>query len=122
MRVTRHPYEIEGWGVGELWVGDGRVVVAHDPPTPGVSFAGASAASRPQPHRPETSPRGTAGVPTETLASDPQQETNGFVSDLVREGGRIVTGEAMIRELRLCRIALLVTHRPVDAGHRQKRQ
>ena len=34
MRVTRHPYEIDGWGVGELWVGDGRVVVAHDPPTP----------------------------------------------------------------------------------------
>ena len=23
MRVTRHPYEVEGWGVGELWVGDG---------------------------------------------------------------------------------------------------
>ena len=35
MRVTRHPYEIDGWGVGELWVGDGAVVVAHDPPTPG---------------------------------------------------------------------------------------
>lgn len=40
MRVTRHPYEVEGWGVGELWVGDGRVVVAHDPPVPGVSLAG----------------------------------------------------------------------------------
>ena len=23
MRVTRHPYEVDGWGVGELWVGDG---------------------------------------------------------------------------------------------------
>lgn len=41
MRVTRHPYEIEGWGVGELWVGDGRVVCAHDPPISGVSLAGA---------------------------------------------------------------------------------
>lgn len=41
MRVTRHPYEVEGWGVGELWVGGGRVVVAHDPPVPGVSLAGA---------------------------------------------------------------------------------
>jgi methylated-DNA-[protein]-cysteine S-methyltransferase len=40
MRVTRHPYEVAGWGVGELWIGDGRVVVAHDPPAPGVSFAG----------------------------------------------------------------------------------
>lgn len=38
MRVTRHPYEVEGWGVGELWIGDGRVVVAHDPPVPGVSL------------------------------------------------------------------------------------
>ena len=42
MRVTRHPYEIAGWGVGELWIGDGEVVVAHDPPTPGVSFDGAA--------------------------------------------------------------------------------
>jgi methylated-DNA-[protein]-cysteine S-methyltransferase len=40
MRVTRHPYEVDGWGVGELWVGDGCVVVAHDPPAPGVSFSG----------------------------------------------------------------------------------
>jgi methylated-DNA-[protein]-cysteine S-methyltransferase len=40
MRVTRHPYEVEGWGVGELWIGDGRVVVAHDPPVPGVSPEG----------------------------------------------------------------------------------
>jgi O-6-methylguanine DNA methyltransferase len=38
MRVTRHPYEVEGWGVGELWVGDDRVVVAHDPPAQGVSL------------------------------------------------------------------------------------
>ena len=41
MRVTRHPYEVDGWGVGELWVGDGEVVVAHDPPVPGVSLEGA---------------------------------------------------------------------------------
>ena len=34
MRVTRHPYEIDGWGVGKLWIGDSEVVVAHDPPTP----------------------------------------------------------------------------------------
>ncbi len=33
MRVTRHAYAVEGWGVGELWTGDGRVVIAHDPPT-----------------------------------------------------------------------------------------
>ena len=36
MRVTRHPYEVAGWGVGELWVGDGEVgllaVVDDDDP------------------------------------------------------------------------------------------
>ena len=40
MRVTRHPYEVEGWGVGELWIGDGRVVVAHDPPVQSISSDG----------------------------------------------------------------------------------
>ncbi len=43
MRVTRHPYKVEGWGVGELWIGDGRVVVAHDPPAPGVGLGGPGA-------------------------------------------------------------------------------
>jgi methylated-DNA-[protein]-cysteine S-methyltransferase len=33
MRVTRHAYAVEGWGVGELWAGDGRVVLAHEAPT-----------------------------------------------------------------------------------------
>ena len=47
MRVTRHPYEIDGWGVGELWIGDGEVVVAHDPPTPGVTMAGAAMSTTP---------------------------------------------------------------------------
>ena len=49
MRVTRHPYEVDGWGVGELWVGDGRVVVAHDPPAPGAA-RGAHAPNGPQGH------------------------------------------------------------------------
>jgi methylated-DNA-[protein]-cysteine S-methyltransferase len=75
MRVTRHPYEIDGWGVGELWIGDGAVVVAHDPPTLGVSFDGAV---------PPTTPRGTPGVPTETLSTNSSHESNGFVPDLVQ--------------------------------------
>ena len=58
MRVTRHPYEVEGWGVGELWIGDGRVVVAHDPPTPGVRFDGAL----PRHHAPND-PQGHPGCP-----------------------------------------------------------
>ncbi len=76
MRVTRHPYEVAGWGVGELWVGDGEVVVAHDPPTPGATMRGASV--------PETRPRGTPGVPTETLSRKSQPNRDGFVPDLLQ--------------------------------------
>ena len=75
MRVTRHPYEIAGWGVGELWIGDGEVVVAHDPPTAGVSFDGAV---------PQTTPRGTPGVPSETLAGKASQESNRFVTEVLQ--------------------------------------
>ena len=85
MRVTRHPYEIEGWGVGELWVGDGKVVVAHDPPSPGATFAGAA--------MPETHPRGTPGVPTETLSRKPQQEGNGFVPEVIQRLHGYFAGE-----------------------------
>ena len=81
MRVTRHPYEVAGWGVGELWVGDGEVVVAHDPPVPGVSLEGAvRAAGSGTP----TSPRGTPGVPTETLARKASREGDGFVPELLQ--------------------------------------
>jgi methylated-DNA-[protein]-cysteine S-methyltransferase len=84
MRVTRHPYEIEGWGVGELWVGNGRVVVAHDPPVPGVRFAGSVVPTR---------PRGTPGVPTETLSRDSQPEENGFVAELLQSVHSYFSGE-----------------------------
>ena len=75
MRVTRHPYEIDGWGVGELWVGDGAVVVAHDPPTLGVRFDGSV---------PLTAPRGTPGVPTETLSRKTSRKPDGFVPELLQ--------------------------------------
>jgi methylated-DNA-[protein]-cysteine S-methyltransferase len=84
MRVTRHPYEIAGWGVGELWIGDGEVVVAHDPPTPGVSFEGAVS---------RTSPRGTPGVPTETLAGKSSGKTNGFVPGVLQRLHGYFAGE-----------------------------
>jgi methylated-DNA-[protein]-cysteine S-methyltransferase len=74
MRVTRHPYEIAGWGVGELWIGDGTVVVAHDPPTPGVSLVGAV---------PRTTPKGASGAPAQTLSRKSSRKTDGFVPDLL---------------------------------------
>jgi len=33
MRVTRHAYDVAGWGRGELWLAGGRVV-EHDLPVP----------------------------------------------------------------------------------------
>jgi len=84
MRVTRHPYEIAGWGVGELWIGDGVVVVAHDPPTPGVNFDGAV---------PRTTLKGASGAPTQTLARKSSRETDGFVPDLLRRLNAYFAGE-----------------------------
>ena len=89
MRVTRHPYEIAGWGVGELWIGDGEVVVAHDPPTPGVSFAGAV----PQTTAGQTTPRGTPRVPTERLTGKPSRESNRFVPELLQRLHGYFAGE-----------------------------
>jgi len=80
MRVTRHAYDVDGWGVGELWVGDGRVVVAHDPPTTATS-------------RPPTAPRGTPGVPTETLSKSSARKANGFVPELLQRLDRYFRGE-----------------------------
>jgi methylated-DNA-[protein]-cysteine S-methyltransferase len=77
MRVTRHAYEIDGWGVGELWVGDGRVVVAHDPPTPAASMPATATT-------PQTAPRGTPGVPTETLTGKAKRDSNGLVPELLQ--------------------------------------
>ncbi|MBA3475259.1 MAG: methylated-DNA--[protein]-cysteine S-methyltransferase [Actinobacteria bacterium] len=86
MRVTRHAYEVDGWGVGELWIGDGRVVVAHDPPSAAASIP----ATAP---RPETAPKGTPGAPTETLAMKSRREENGLVPELVQRLHRYFAGE-----------------------------
>ena len=104
MRVTRHPYEVEGWGVGELWIGDGRVVVAHDPPTPGVRLHGRWPESTPQ-SDPQTGPRGTPGVPTETLAGDRRRTLTGSWrscsnrSTATSGRARLVRGRAARRRL-----------------------
>lgn len=84
MRVTRHPYEVDGWGVGELWVRDDGVVVAHDPPSPGVRFGGTD---------PRTTPRGTPGVPTGTLSRKPARESDAFASDLLQRLHLYFAGE-----------------------------
>jgi methylated-DNA-[protein]-cysteine S-methyltransferase len=80
MRVTRHAYDVAGWGVGELWVGDGRIVVAHDPPTPAASMS-------------STTPRGTPGAPTETLTDIGSRDGDGFVPELLQRLRSYFAGE-----------------------------
>ncbi len=78
MRVTRHAYAVEGWGVGELWEADGRIVVAHDAPTKRVAT-------------PSSTPRGD--VPTETRSRKPRREDDGFVPELLRRIHSFYRGE-----------------------------
>jgi O-6-methylguanine DNA methyltransferase len=89
MRVTRHAYEVEGWGVGELWEADGRLVVAHDAPTERAAAAADAALSATSPTR----PRGTPGVPTETVPELDARMGDGFVPDLLRRIHSFYVGE-----------------------------
>ncbi len=72
MRVTHEAYAVEGWGVGELWIGDGRVVLAHEAPR---------------------APRGAAGPPTGILTAESLRGCAGFVPDLVRRIHTFFAGE-----------------------------
>jgi methylated-DNA-[protein]-cysteine S-methyltransferase len=86
MRVTRHAYAVEGWGVGELWEADGRMVVAHDAPTQ-------RRATPPEANRRRTAPGGTPGVPTETLARKSGRGGAGFVPELLQRIHSYYRGE-----------------------------
>ena len=85
MRVTRHPYAIDGWGVGELWVAEGRVVVAHDPPSGSSAAAGAAIVPVPP-------PKGTPGAPKETLPGNQSRDGHGFVEDVLQRLHRYFAG------------------------------
>ena len=80
MRVTRHAYAVEGWGVGELWVADDRLVVAHDAPVTRPATASSAVGGG----APPTAPRGTPGVPTETLAGGDAPRGDDFVPSLLQ--------------------------------------
>ena len=78
MRVTRHAYAVEGWGVGELWEADGRMVVAHDAPI--------------QRHAtPNPTPSGD--VPTETLSRNSARVVADFVVELLQRIHSFYRGE-----------------------------
>ncbi len=73
--MTRVPYAVDGWGVGELWLGDGRVVLAHEAPTASIS---------PNSSISPTPPRGATEPPSGTLSRKPPRDSDGFVPDLVQ--------------------------------------
>lgn len=78
--TVRHRYSVPGWGVGEIVVRDGALV-SHSLPS-----RRRRPAERGQPnHTPGPStPDGGASTPEFTLADDPAQLSDDFVSDLCR--------------------------------------
>ena len=90
MRVTRIAYAVDGWGVGELWLGDGRIVLAHEAPSPQSSSAVSRSASPTSPSNPH---RGATRPPSGTYPANSAHEGDGFVSDLVRRIHSFFAGE-----------------------------
>jgi O-6-methylguanine DNA methyltransferase len=94
--VTHHRYAVDGWGVGEVWVEDG-VLLLHElaGTVPGLSVetrhltsarAAEPDASGHGRSRGSTTltPMGGGRAPTGTLPAEPSREENGFVPDLCR--------------------------------------
>ena len=92
MAVTHVAYEAEGWGVGELWVADGRVVW-HELPWPRRRDNGEEPGRSGSP-----SPSLTPTHPGKTGKSVPRRsarEAGDFVPDLVRRLQRYFDGDAV---------------------------
>jgi O-6-methylguanine DNA methyltransferase len=70
-------YEVEGWGVGELWL-DGATVLAHTLPSPLPGDDGL--------------PPGGASTPERTIAAEPSHAGADFVSVLLRRIRRHLSG------------------------------
>ena len=108
VRVTRHVYEVPGWGVGELWLRDG-VVVQHELPSEALraqaereTGAGADVSWRARPVRPRDGreraehgaplhagdsrlpPMGERRSQHERYRPNPSRDRAAFVPDLCR--------------------------------------
>ncbi len=64
MRVTRYPYGVPGWGVGEIWMRDG-IVIQHELASEELSLV-------------------TQGLPAGTVPAKASRNCAGIVSDLCR--------------------------------------
>src|SRR4029079_15278732 len=72
VRVTRHPYDVPGWGVGEVWIRDG-VVIQHELASESIRRDHEAAAARGERVGPDghdepslVSPNGGARLPART--------------------------------------------------------
>ncbi|HEX3237414.1 MAG TPA: methylated-DNA--[protein]-cysteine S-methyltransferase [Gaiellaceae bacterium] len=79
MAVTQVAYEVEGWGIGELVVADGRVVW-HELPWPRADRQGRAGAIRQDPSRTPTRPGARAGAVVAKKASNGDRA---FVTEVV---------------------------------------
>jgi O-6-methylguanine DNA methyltransferase len=106
VRVTRHLYEVPGWGVGEVWLRDG-VLVQHELPSEALQAQaeryervadsaqatlggrrGPGAAAAPVAHAPD----GGVRRPARTLPPDLCPDAAGFVEDLCRRVAEHLAG------------------------------
>jgi methylated-DNA-[protein]-cysteine S-methyltransferase len=76
--VRRHRYEVEGWGVGELWTADG-VVLEH-------AFTYGAATAR--------GPEGTPRSPESIVARDGARDRDDFAPEVIRRIHRLLAGGA----------------------------
>lgn len=90
MRVTRRLYEVDGWGLGEVWERDG-LILHHELAAPAPETA--AAADHPPSATGPQLPRGDARPPDGTLPGEVQQDSSGFVPDLCRRFALHLAGQ-----------------------------
>lgn len=100
MNLTRHRYEVDGWGVGEVWV-RGGVLVLHEQPTPlGTAPNGRAPACPALPPGADRDlepldaggPLGGARPPEVTLSGEGARKGDDFVTELCRRFGGHLAG------------------------------
>lgn len=88
--MTSVSYTADGWGVGQLWVSERRVV-HHDLPHPRPHWDALLAPVDSSPNRPQ----GTAGLPGETVSRKSGRDRDVFASKVVDLLLRHFEGEAV---------------------------
>lgn len=89
MRVTRYPYDVPGWGVGEVWVRDGAIV-QHELASETLRASTAGKAARANPAT--LPPDGGAGLPARTVPGSTSPDRTALVSDLCQRIGAHLKG------------------------------